>query len=239
MDAVTVENVSRSYKLGDTTIHALNGVSLTIADGEFTTLVGPSGSGKTTLLQLLGCLDRPDSGVVRIQGQDVTQLSNDQRADLRRDHLGFIFQFFALVPVLSAYENVELPLLLAGVAEKERRERVTELLAAVGLADRAQHRPDQLSGGEQQRAAIARALAPRPVLVLADEPTANLDTDNGRHAMEIMQRLNEQTGTAFVFATHDPRVVAFARRVVDLRDGRLVSDRAQVAERAGVAKTGS
>jgi putative ABC transport system ATP-binding protein len=224
MDAIRMEHVTKTFRVGETVIRALDGVDLSIAEGEFTALVGPSGSGKTTMLQLMGCLDRPDSGTVRIKGQDVGGLGADARADLRRDKIGFIFQFFALVPVLTAYENVELPLLLAGVAPAERRARVTELLDAVALGDRARHRPDQLSGGEQQRTAIARALAARPVLVLADEPTANLDTANGRQAMDIMQRLNEQTGTAFVFATHDPRVVAFARRVVSMRDGRLVDD---------------
>jgi putative ABC transport system ATP-binding protein len=225
MDAVRLDNVTRTYEIGDSQIRALDGLSLAVGDAEFTTIVGPSGSGKTTLLQIMGCLDRPDSGSVAIGGQDVTNLGADKRADLRRDRIGFIFQFFALVPVLSAYENVELPLLLAGVGAAEREERVSELLAAVDLGDRTDHRPDQLSGGEQQRVAIARALSARPVLVLADEPTANLDTANGRQAMEIMQRLNEDTGTAFVFATHDPRVVSFARRVVEIRDGRVVDDR--------------
>jgi len=221
MDAIQIENVSKVYRIGEVETRALNDISLSIGEGEFTALVGPSGSGKTTLLQLIGCLDKPDRGVVKIKGQDVTRFSANQRADLRRKEIGFIFQFFALVPVLNAYENVELPLLLSNVKTKERKDRVMELLNAVGLADRAKHRPDQMSGGEQQRVAIARALAPRPVMVLADEPTANLDTENGRQAMEIMQRLNEQTGTAFIFATHDPRVVAFARRVVKLRDGRV------------------
>jgi putative ABC transport system ATP-binding protein len=187
-------------------------------------VVGPSGSGKTTLLQMMGCLDMPNSGAVKIKGQDVTRFSANKRADLRREMIGFIFQFFALIPVLTAYENVELPLLLSGAESKERRERVLEMLAAVDLADRADHRPDQLSGGEQQRVAIARALGPHPALVLADEPTANLDTANGAQAMEIMQRLNEQTATAFIFATHDPRVMAFARRVVKLQDGRVVDN---------------
>jgi putative ABC transport system ATP-binding protein len=225
MDAIRLENVTKAYQVGAVQIHALNGVTLSIAPGEFTALVGPSGSGKTTLLQMMGCLDRPDSGVVSVEGRDVTRLSANQRADLRRDKIGFIFQFFALVPVLTAYENVELPLLLSGAPAAERAARVNELLAAVGMTERANHRPDQLSGGEQQRTAIARALATRPVFVLADEPTANLDTDNGHHAMEIMQRLNQETGTAFVFATHDPRVVAFARRVVELRDGRVEAER--------------
>ena len=224
MDAIQIENVSKVYRIGEVETRALNDISLNIGEGEFTALVGPSGSGKTTLLQLIGCLDKPDKGAVKIKGQDVTRYSANQRADLRRKEIGFIFQFFALVPVLNAYENVELPLLLSSVKAQERKERVMELLQAVGLADRAKHRPDQMSGGEQQRVAIARALAPRPVMILADEPTANLDTENGKQAMEIMQRLNEQTRTAFIFATHDPRVVAYARRVVKLRDGRIESN---------------
>jgi putative ABC transport system ATP-binding protein len=232
MAIIEIENVIKTYQVGEVETRALDRVSLNIEDGEFSALVGPSGSGKTTLLQLMGCLDRPNSGAVRIGGQDVTRLNANQRADLRRAKIGFIFQFFALVPVLNAYENVELPLLLNGIGAKERRERVLSLLDAVGLSDRQQHRPDQLSGGQQQRIAIARALAPRPLLVLADEPTANLDSANGEQAMQIMQRLNEQTGTAFVFATHDPRVVAFARRVVRLRDGRVAENNA--AEGQGV-----
>jgi putative ABC transport system ATP-binding protein len=226
MAIIEMEHASKSYKIGEVTTTALNDVSLNIEAGEFTALVGPSGSGKTTLLQLMGCLDRPNRGAVLINGQDVTKLSNNRRADLRRDVIGFIFQFFALVPVLSAYENVELPLLLANVNGSERRTRVLGLLDAVGLSDRIHHRPDQMSGGEQQRVAIARALAPRPLMVLADEPTANLDTANGEQAMAIMHRLNEETGTAFIFATHDPRVMKFARRVVELRDGQIVGDRA-------------
>ncbi len=224
MEAIQLENVTKVYHIGKVETHALTDITLSVAEGELTALVGPSGSGKTTLLQLIGCLDRPDRGVVKIKGQDVTRLNANQRADLRRASIGFIFQFFALVPVLNAYENVELPLLLSGVKSSERRARVMELLAAVGLSDRIHHRPDQMSGGEQQRVAIARALVTRPVLVLADEPTANLDTANGQQAMEIMCRLNQETGTAFVYATHDPRIVAFARRVVKLRDGCIVDN---------------
>jgi putative ABC transport system ATP-binding protein len=227
MAVIQLENATKIYTLGEVETRALDGVNLSIEEGEFTAVVGPSGSGKTTMLQLMGCLDRPNSGRVKIKGQDVTRFKANQRADLRRDMIGFIFQFFALVPVLTAYENVELPLLLKGVESKERRERVIEMLNAVELMDRADHRPDQLSGGEQQRVAIARALAPHPLVVLADEPTANLDTANGKQAMEIMQRLNEKTGTTFIFATHDPRVVAFAQRVVRLRDGRVVDDGAE------------
>ena len=224
MEVTKIENVTRIYKTGQVETQALRGVSLSIENGEFTALVGPSGSGKTTLLQLMGCLDQPTTGRVIVNGKDVSRLKRSQRADMRRGTIGFIFQFFALIPTLSAYENIEMPLLLNGESPAQRRERVTELLRAVDLTERAHHRPDQLSGGEQQRVAVARALAARPVLILADEPTANLDTDNGRQVMEIMQRLNEETGTTFVFATHDPRVIKYARRVIELRDGQVAGN---------------
>jgi putative ABC transport system ATP-binding protein len=226
MSVIQLQDVTRVYRIGEVETSALRGVNLDIGEGEFTAIVGPSGSGKTTMLQLMGCLDRPTSGTVHIDGHDVTQLGPSKRADLRKGTIGFVFQFFALIPGLTAYENVELPLLLTGEKAAVRRGRVDELLEAVGLSARARHRPDQMSGGEQQRVAIARALATRPVLVLADEPTANLDTENGNQVMEIMQRLNAETGTTFVFATHDPRVIPFARRVVTLRDG-------QVSENSG------
>jgi len=225
MEVAKVENVTRIYTVGKVETHALRGVNLTIESGEFTALVGPSGSGKTTLLQLLGCLDRPTGGRVVINGKDVSQLNRDQRADMRRGTIGFIFQFFALIPTLTAYENIEMPLLLNGHAPGERRARVTELLEAVGLGDRGTSRPDQLSGGQQQRVAIARALAAKPSLILADEPTANLDTPNGKQVMETMTRLNQETGVTFVFATHDPRVIEYARRVVTLRDGLVAEDK--------------
>ena len=224
MGVIELQDVTRVYKIGEVETHALRGVNLTIDEGEFTAIVGPSGSGKTTILQLMGCLDRPTSGRVHINGQDVSRLKANKRADLRKGTIGFVFQFFALIPGLTAYENVDLPMLLAGRKRSERRERANELLEAVGLTERARHRPDQMSGGEQQRVAIARALAVDPVLVLADEPTANLDTENGRQIMEIMQRLNEDTGTTFVFATHDPRVFPFARRVVEVRDGKVAEN---------------
>ncbi len=224
MAVIELENATKIYTIGEVETVALDDVTLAIEEGEFTTIVGPSGSGKTTLLQLMGCLDQPNSGIVKINGQDVTRYSKNKRADLRREMIGFIFQFFALVPVLSAYENVELPLLLNGVKSDERKKRAMNLLDAVGLSDRVDHRPDQLSGGEQQRVAIARALASEPLMVLADEPTANLDTENGQQAMEIMQHLNEETGTAFVFATHDPRVMAFAKRVVEMQDGKIINN---------------
>ena len=224
MEVVKIENVTRVYQVGKVETKALRGINLTIESGEFTTLVGPSGSGKTTLLQMIGCLDQPTTGKVFVNSKDVTRLNRNQRADMRRGTIGFVFQFFALIPTLSAYENVEMPLLMNGHSSKERRERVMELLKAVDLADRANNRPDQLSGGQQQRVAVARALAPEPTLVLADEPTANLDTTNGQQVMEIMQKLNQETGVTFIFATHDPRVIKYAKRVVTLQDGLIVND---------------
>ncbi len=224
MEVAKLTNVTRIYKIGQVETRALNGVTLTIESGEFTSLVGPSGSGKTTLLQLIGCLDQPTSGSVVINGIETTGLNRNQRADLRKGTIGFVFQFFALIPTLTAYENVEMPLLLNGKSAAERRRRVMELLEAVGMADRANNRPDQLSGGQQQRVAVARALATDPKLILADEPTANLDTENGEQVMEIMKKLNKETGATFVFATHDPRVIKYANRVVTLQDGVIVKD---------------
>ena len=224
MEVAKVEKVTRTYKVGEVETQALRGIDLAIQSGDFTALTGPSGSGKTTLLQLFGCLDQPTTGNVYINGKDVTHLNRDQRADLRKDTLGFVFQFFALIPTLTAYENVEMPLLLKGVDNEERRERVNQLLESVGLADHAKNRPDQLSGGQQQRVSVARALATHPSLVLADEPTANLDTENGRQVMEIMQKLNKETGVTFLFATHDPRVIKYAQKIVTLRDGLIVEN---------------
>jgi len=222
MEVAKLTDITRTYTIGEVETHALRGVDLTIGEGEFTTLVGPSGSGKTTLLQLIGCLDMPTSGKVFINGQEATTMNRNQRADLRKGTIGFIFQFFALVPTLTAYENVELPLLLMG--NKNHKTRVMELLDAVDLSDRAGHRPDQLSGGQQQRVAVARALATDPKLILADEPTANLDTENGTQVMDIMAKLNKETGVTFVFATHDPRVIKYATRVVTLQDGLITKD---------------
>jgi len=225
MEIAKLTDITRVYKVGEVETHALRGVDLTVGKKEFTTLVGPSGSGKTTLLQLLGCLDQPTSGKVLINGQDATTMNRNERADLRKGTIGFVFQFYALVPTLTAYENVELPMLLMG--KKNHKARVMELLDAVGIADRADHRADQMSGGQQQRVAVARALASDPLLILADEPTANLDTANGDQVMEIMKKLNEETGTTFVFATHDPRVIKYAKRIVTLQDGLVVSDEAK------------
>ena len=224
MEVVKIENVTRKYQIGKLETQALRGVNLSIESGEFTALVGPSGSGKTTLLQMIGCLDQPTTGTVCISGNDVTRLNRNQRADMRRGTIGFIFQFFALIPTLTAYENVEMPLLLNGHSPAQRRDRVMELLKAVDLTDRANNRPDQLSGGQQQRIAVARALAPNPKLILADEPTANLDTTNGQQVMDLMKKLNQETGVTFIFATHDPRVIGYANRVVTLQDGLITKD---------------
>lgn len=224
MEVTKVINATRDFKIGEIETHALRGVNLSIENGEFTALVGPSGSGKTTLLQLIGLLDQPTSGQIYINGKDATRLNRNQRADLRKGTIGFIFQFFALIPTLTAYENVEMPLLLNGTKPAERKARANEVLEAVGLSDRAHHRPDQLSGGQQQRVAVARALAINPKVILADEPTANLDTENGKQVMDIMSKLNKETGVTFVFATHDPRVINYANRVVTLQDGLITKD---------------
>jgi putative ABC transport system ATP-binding protein len=230
MEVTKVTNATRVYKIGEVETRALRGVNLSIENGEFTALVGPSGSGKTTLLQLIGLLDQPTTGNVTINGQDATNLNRNQRADLRKNSIGFVFQFFALIPTLTAYENIEMPLLLNGTKPAQRKARVNEMLEAVGLSDRGHHRPDQLSGGQQQRVAVARALATNPKLILADEPTANLDTENGKQVMDIMQRLNKETGVTFVFATHDPRVIKYAQRVVTLRDGLIVENNGKSAQ---------
>jgi putative ABC transport system ATP-binding protein len=224
MTVAKIIDVTRSFLTGKIETQALRGINLEIQQGEFTALVGPSGSGKTTLLQLIGCLDQPTSGSVIINGTDVSKLSRSQRADIRRGTIGYVFQFFALIPTLNAYENIEMPLLLTGVDVSERHERVLALLESVGLSHREKNRPDQMSGGEQQRVAIARALATKPSMILADEPTANLDSKNGEAIMELMTRLNQETGVTFVFATHDQRVIKFSKRIVTLQDGLIVSD---------------
>ncbi len=217
---VVVRDVSKTYRLGKVAVTALAGVSLTVEAGEFMAVAGPSGSGKTTLLNLIGCLDTPTSGEIEIEGERVGMLSPGGRADLRARKLGFIFQTFNLIPVLTAYENVEYPLLIhrrgGDVAA-----RVRAALEQVGLADRARHRPPELSGGQQQRVAIARALVGEPALVLADEPTANLDSRTGHDIIELMRRLNRERGTTFVFSTHDPRIMTAADRVLEISDGRL------------------
>ncbi len=210
--------------MGAATVPAVREVSVAIAPGEFVALKGPSGSGKTTLLNLLGLLDRPDAGTVRVEGKDGEALSEDERSDLRRDRFGFVFQTFNLIPVLSAEENVGYPMALAGVPADARRARSRELLASVGLSEKLGVRPDLLSGGQRQRVAIARALANSPSIVFADEPTANLDSRTAEEILDLMREINRSRGVAFLFATHDALVVSRARRVVTLHDGAIESD---------------
>ena len=219
-ERVAVRDVSKTYRLGTHTVAALSHVSVTVGAGEFMAIAGPSGSGKTTLLNLIGCLDTPTSGEVAIDGADVAALSPGRRAELRAAKLGFVFQTFNLIPVLTAYENVEYPLLIHRHGG-DTAERVRRALDRVGLAERAHHRPLELSGGQQQRVAIARALVADPALVLADEPTANLDSATGRDIVGLMRRLNREHGTTFVFSTHDPRIMDAADRVVQISDGRI------------------
>ena len=219
LNPVAVTDVTKTYRLGTLTVTALAGVSLTVKAGEFLAVAGPSGSGKTTLLNLIGCLDTPTSGEVEIDGQPVSALSPGRRADLRARKLGFIFQTFNLIPVLTAWENVEYPLLIHR-RHGDVTTRVRTALEQVGLGDRARHRPTELSGGQQQRVAIARALVGEPALVLADEPTANLDSRTSHEIIELMRRLNRERGTTFVFSTLDPRIMQAADRVLEISDRR-------------------
>lgn len=214
-----VRSAARSYRSGTTKVPALRNATVTVSEGELVALSGPSGSGKSTLLHLIGCLDRPDSGEILLGDLRVSHMASGALAAVRRDRLGFVFQSFNLVPVLTAYENVDYPLLLTGASAAVRRERVTDLLDRVGLADKAQRRPHELSGGERQRVAVARALVNRPSLVLADEPTANLDSVTGAAVLDLMEDLRDRLGVAFLFASHDPRLVDRMDRVVTMKDG--------------------
>jgi len=216
---VSGQDIHRTYQSGDTRVHALRGVSLQIAAGEFVAIAGPSGSGKSTLLNILGCLDLPDSGTVEVGGVSLQSADDRARTAYRRQNMGFIFQSFNLIPVLTAAENVALALALTGVRTAERMQRANAALAEVGLAGMENRRPSRLSGGQQQRVAIARALVKQPQVVLADEPTANLDSDTGRSILELMQSLNQSHGTTFVFSTHDAMVMEFSNRVIRLHDG--------------------
>lgn len=222
--ACRVSDANKHYRMGQTTVQALSDLSLVIARGEFTAIIGPSGSGKSTLLNMLGCIEMPDHGRVEVLGHDTSALSDSELTRLRRDNIGFIFQNFSLIPVLSAAENVEYPLILSRVPAAERRLRVAEVLDQVGLGDRADHRPGELSGGQRQRVAVARALIKRPRLVIADEPTAALDSKTGQDLMVMMRRIQAEIGTTFIVATHDPAVQAHAGRRLTLVDGRIVSD---------------
>lgn len=221
MYPVVLTQVSKTYHLDSVEVSALSAIDLEIRPNCFTVISGPSGSGKTTLLNIIGCIDRPDQGEVMVEGKNILSLSDDALSDFRARHFGFIFQNFNLLPVLTAYENVEYPLLLTGMPAPARRERVLGLLDAVGLSDRAQNRPGQLSGGQRQRVAIARALAGSPKLVLADEPTANLDSQNGAAIIALMRKMQREHQVSFVFSSHDPQVQAEADDAIFIRDGRI------------------
>jgi len=219
---VSIQKVSKTYMLGQQQVPALIDVDLAVLKGEFLAIAGPSGSGKSTLLNLIGCIDNPTEGTISIDQVDVSNQSPDQLADLRALKIGFIFQSFNLLPVLSAFENIEYPLHHFRISKEKRKERVMEYLEMVGIADFAKHRPNQLSGGQRQRVAIARALITQPVIVLADEPTANLDHRTGESILHLMKEINRVRDTTFIFSTHDPRVMELADRVVKIEDGRIM-----------------
>jgi putative ABC transport system ATP-binding protein len=224
---IILENLCKTYPMGSLTVTALREVSLSLNRGDFVSIAGPSGSGKTTLMNIIGLIDRPSRGSVLINGRETGGLGRRELTRMRRDMIGFVFQSFNLLPVLNVFENVELPLVIGkkGGSKKERRERVEYLLEEVGLADRMTHRPSELSGGQQQRVAIARALVTGPEIVIADEPTANLDSANGTRILELMKKVNKEEGATFIFSTHDPDIWAMANHVIFLRDGVVESER--------------
>lgn len=221
MKILELKDVTRNYKVGSIQVEVLKGISLSVEEGEFLSIMGPSGSGKSTLLNIIGCLDQPTTGSYILAGRPTEQLSDSQLADIRNSYVGFVFQSFNLLPDLSAQANVELPLIYRGVGSKERHRRSAAALEAVGLAHRMQHRPSQLSGGEQQRVAIARALAGEPVIILADEPTGALDSRSGETVMEIFERLNYERGLTIVQVTHEEKIARYGHRIVHLLDGRV------------------
>ena len=223
-DVIITEGVTKVYAADGVPVNALNGINLTIQSGEFTALVGPSGSGKTTFLNIISGLDNPTEGKVWLAGKVLSEMSGNELSDFRRDNIGFVFQAYNLIPVLTVEENVEYIMLLAGIPKMERHERVIAMLEAVGLKGVADRTPTQLSGGQQQRVAIARAMVSEPAIILADEPTANLDSKTGADLLEMMRHLNVETGMTFIFSTHDPMVMEGARRLITLRDGRIDTD---------------
>ncbi len=219
---IELYNINRYFQVGEQSVHALENINLTVTEGEYVSVMGPSGSGKSTLLNIIALLDQPTSGLYRLDQQDVTAFSDDQLAQVRRESIGFVFQFFHLIPRLSAAENVEIPMILAGVYPEERRLRVDQALAAVDLTDRAGHRPEQLSGGQRQRVAIARATIMKPSILLADEPTGNLDTHSGQEIIELLEQLNHQ-GVTLMVITHDPALGERAGRQIRIVDGQIES----------------
>jgi putative ABC transport system ATP-binding protein len=232
---IRLRGVTKEYAQGGRPIHALDGVELTVASGEFVSIVGPSGSGKSTMLHLIGGLDRPSGGEIYVQGRVMSHMTDHDMTVFRRRHVGFVFQSFNLLPALSAAENVALPLLLDGRRMRDIRARVERMLDLVGLAARRDHRPDELSGGEMQRVAIARALVTEPLLLLADEPTGNLDTAAGETVLELIRRAHRERGQTTVLVTHDPRAAAYGERTVTVRDGRIAGDQARCAAQAAMS----
>ncbi|HNZ53262.1 MAG TPA: ABC transporter ATP-binding protein [bacterium] len=224
MDVIKVENVIRTYKTGEIEVHALRGVDLTIRKGEFTAIAGPSGSGKTTLLNIIGGLDTPSSGDVVLGGKLISKMSGSELSNFRRDHVGFIFQSYNLIPVLTVEENIEFVMLLQGVERSLRSKKVKEILEVIGLTGSHDRLPSQLSGGQQQRVAVARAIVSEPDIILADEPTANLDSVTGSALLDMMKKLNEEKGITFIFSTHDKMIMERAKRLVKLHDGKIQSD---------------
>jgi putative ABC transport system ATP-binding protein len=224
MDVIKVQNVTRTYKTGEIEVQALRGVDLTIAKGEFTAIAGPSGSGKTTLLNIIGGLDTPSSGDVVLGGKLISKMSGSELSNFRRDHVGFIFQSYNLIPVLTVEENIEFVMLLQGVEKSVRTKKVKEILDVIGLTGSHDRLPSQLSGGQQQRVAVARAIVSQPDIILADEPTANLDSVTGSALLDMMKKLNEEKGITFIFSTHDKMIMERAKRLVKLHDGKIASD---------------
>ncbi|HQY90687.1 MAG: ABC transporter ATP-binding protein [Caldilinea sp.] len=235
---VSLRDIKKIYQMGDVEVRALRGVDINIFAGEVVAIMGPSGSGKSTLMNIIGCLDVPSEGAYELDGQDVSRLKDDQLAAIRNHKIGFVFQSFNLLPRTTALANVELPLIYGGIGGRQRRERAEESLRLVGLGDRLDHKPNELSGGQQQRVAIARALVNAPSMILADEPTGNLDTKTSIEIMELFQRLNEERGITIVFVTHNPETAEYCHRVVRVRDGLVESDETQTAT-AGIYANGA
>jgi putative ABC transport system ATP-binding protein len=223
-EVIRMENIHKTYQMGDVEVHALRGISLTVSEGEFVAIMGTSGSGKSTMMNIIGCLDQPTRGTYHLDGEDVSKLTKDDRADIRNRKIGFVFQGFNLLSRTSARENVELPMLYANINTAERTKRTMEALAAVGLAGREASNPNQLSGGQQQRVAIARSLVNQPAIILADEPTGNLDSRTSIEVMAIFQKLNRESGITLVLVTHEPDIAKFASRVVSFKDGKIKKD---------------